>query len=181
MKNKQLIVLLNAIFVEANLEKGSIFKYQHVRTHMRFKPFKCGMCGKIFKTNGDLKQHRYSHLSKTNFKCNVCKKRFKAKQYQGTHLLFLFSLLLLMYSILWMAKCLWVNKEILRSWKDRKNQHRNYDNSKTIFKIASFKILINKKNPNHTNVNMWKHFLDLSLFGRYLGQFWFLIIFLCPN
>ena len=66
--------------------KSSLILHKH-RIHSNDRPFVCPVsdCGKGFKTNGDLIQHKAIHSDKKLFKCKECDKRFKLKSNLISH------------------------------------------------------------------------------------------------
>ncbi|XP_059191709.1 zinc finger protein 674-like [Centropristis striata] len=58
----------------------------HIKSHIRERPFSCTVCDKKFGCKGNLHAHMRSHTGEKPFTCTVCDKSFSAKVNLKTHM-----------------------------------------------------------------------------------------------
>jgi len=57
------------------------------RVHSNIRPYDCPYCGKLFKTNSELKCHVHTHTGAKPYSCRHCSERFTWHHQLKKHLL----------------------------------------------------------------------------------------------
>lgn len=52
---------------------------KHMEVHLSERRYKCGECGKLYKTIGHVREHMRAHSEERPYNCNSCDKGYKTK------------------------------------------------------------------------------------------------------